>query len=453
MAVTYYLGIDIGASSGRHILGHMENGELMLEEIYRFPNQIQNQNGKDCWDMEALFSHVLEGIRRCTERQILPYSLSIDTWGCDFVLLDTKGKQLGDCVSYRDKRVDGIPEKAFQVVAKEKIYQKTGIQFQKFNTLYQLLALQMAQPEELAAAAYFLMVPDYLHYRLTGKITNEYTNASTTQLVNATTQAWDEELLAAFGLPRRIFQTFTPVGARIGGLTQEVKQATGLKAGQDISVVEGATHDTASAFAGAKKKDCLILSSGTWSLLGKIIKEPVVSPAAQQYNFTNEGYWNHRYRFLKNIMGLWMIQEVRRGYDNQYSFAQLAEMAEQCRQIPVLIDVNDERFLHPDNMIEAIRQYSRENGQVVPETAAEIANTVYHSLALSYQKAVAEIESITGEKYEAINIVGGGCRNEYLNRLTAQYTGKEIVTGPDEATVVGNILLQIKAHEQHRERA
>ena len=449
MAVKYYLGIDIGASSGRHVLGHKENGELVMEEIYRFPNQIQNRGGRDCWDMEALFAHVVEGIRRCTGQQKLPCSLSIDTWGCDFVLLDEQERRVGDCVSYRDNRVDGMPERAFQILAKEKVYQKTGIQFQKFNTLYQLLALQAMQPEELAAAAHFLMIPDYLHYRLTGRITNEYTNASTTQIVNAAGQVWDQDILAAFGLPRRIFKDFTPVGEVIGGLTEAVKKAAGLEPGQDILVLEGATHDTASAFAGARQKDGLILSSGTWSLLGKIVNTPVVTETAQKYNFTNEGYPGGRYRFLKNIMGLWMIQEVRRGYENRYSFAQLAEMAGQCKQKPPLVDVNDDRFLHPDSMIEAIRQYCRESGQAVPETVAEIANTVYHSLAFSYKKAVKELESITGETYAAINIVGGGCRNEYLNRLTAQYTGKEIVTGPDEATVAGNILLQIKAQEKN----
>ncbi len=298
MAIEYYLGIDIGASSGRHVLGHREGGELVMEEIYRFPNQIQNQGGRDCWNIEALFAYVVEGIKRCAAQQKLPRSLSIDTWGCDFVLLDEQERRMGDCVSYRDSRVDGMPEKAFQILAKEKVYQKTGIQFQKFNTLYQLLALQEMQPEQLAAAAHFLMIPDYLHYRLTGRITNEYTNASTTQMVNAAGQVWDEDILAAFGLPRRIFKDFTPVGEVIGGLTEVVKKAAGLEPGQDILVLEGATHDTASAFAGALKKDGLILSSGTWSLLGKIISTPIVSELAQRYNFTNEGYPGGRNRVI-----------------------------------------------------------------------------------------------------------------------------------------------------------
>lgn len=438
--MNYYLGVDIGASSGRHMLGHMEDGKLILEEMYRFENRIKKIHGKDCWDIDGLLEEVLTGIKACVKAGKQPVSMAIDTWACDFVLLDEAGKRLCDCVSYRDDRVDGMMEEAVTIMDQQTLYERTGIQFQKFNTLYQLMALQKEDPGILEHAAHFLMVPDYLVYRLTGKITNEYTNASTTQLVNARTQQWDEAILDAFDLPKDIFHSFTKPGSEIGLFTKEIQQQTGCQ----IMVKECATHDTASAYASAKISDEIILSSGTWSLLGTIIAQSDTTIQARLANFTNEGAFDGRYRFLKNIMGLWIIQEVRHALQDSYSFAQLVEEARLTTTPPALIDVNEERFLHPKDMIKEIQAYCQEHDQPIPVTPGELANCVYHSLALSYGQAIKELERLTNKRYNAVNIVGGGCKNQLLNELVAQYTNKNVVAGPDEATVIGNIRMQIQ---------
>lgn len=438
--MNYYLGVDIGASSGRHMLGHMENGRLVLEEIYRFENKIKTIHGKDCWDIDGLLEEVLKGIKACVKAGKQPVSMAIDTWACDFVLLDEKGRRLCDCVSYRDDRVDGMMEEAFTKMDKQTLYERTGIQFQKFNTLYQLMALQKEDPGILEHAAHFLMVPDYLIYRLTGKMTNEYTNASTTQLVNARTQQWDGAILDAFDLPRHIFHTFTQAGSEIGCFTKEIQQQTGCQ----MMVKACATHDTGSAYAGVKIPDEIIVSSGTWSLLGAIRTKPDTSEQACLANFTNEGAFDGKYRFLKNIMGLWIIQEVRHGLQDAYSFAQLVEEARLTTTPPSIIDVNEERFLHPQDMIKEIQDYCKEHGSAVPITPGELANCVFHSLARSYADTVKELEQLTNKHYTIINIVGGGCKNQLLNELVAQYTNKNVVAGPDEATVIGNIRIQIQ---------
>lgn len=436
----YYLGIDIGASGGRHMLGCYIDGKLKLEEIYRFHNAIQTVDGQDCWDTEHLFREVVEGIRRCVCLGKIPKTLAIDTWGCDFVLLDKNKNRIGSCVSYRDNRVEGMMEKAFAVIKQAEIYQRTGIQFQKFNTLYQLLAIREKAPEQLAKAEYFLMIPDYLNFLLTGKIVNEYTNASTTQLVDAKTQTWDREMMDRLGFPKSIFKDFTPVGEEIGCLKPELQKQLGA----NIMVVQAASHDTASAYLGAKRQDEIILSSGTWSLLGCILPKPLLTEAAKQYNFTNEGHVGGRYRFLKNIMGLWIVQEIRRCLENPYSFSELAEMARKIPLEPMRIDVNDKRYLHPQNMVAEIEAECLQKYRRKPESIGEMVNIVYHSLAYSYANAVKELEDITGRKYNCMNIVGGGCKNEYLNELTRKYTGKEIIIGPAEATVTGNIKSQEK---------
>lgn len=445
----YYLGIDIGASSGRHMLGHIKDGELVLEEIYRFENRICTINGRSCWNIDRLLEEVIAGIKVCVKAGKVPVSMAIDTWACDFVLLDQKGNRLCDCVSYRDDRVDGMMEAAFTKMDPKTLYEKTGIQFQKFNTLYQLLALKKEDPEILEHAAHFLMVPDYLIYRLTGSITNEYTNASTTQMVNVHTQKWDEEILDTFQLPSHIFHSFTKAGSRIAGFTKEIQAQTGCQ----MMVMECATHDTGSAYASAKTPQEIILSNGTWSLLGVLQDEPDIRECVRIANFTNEGAHDGRYRFLKNIMGLWILQEVRHCLQDAYSFTQLVAEAGCDHTSPVIIDVNDERFLHPKDMIKEIQAYCQERGLRIPCTPGELANCVYHSLALSYRDAIRELERLTNKRYTTINIVGGGCKNQLLNELVAQYTKKNVVAGPDEATVIGNIRMQIqeeKGNEKSR---
>lgn len=435
----YYLGIDIGASSGRHMLGHMENNKIVLEEIYRFENKICRIHEKDCWDIDYLFNEVVKGIKECVRIGKIPVSLSIDTWACDFVLLDDKGNRLCDCVSYRDDWVEGMMEEAFTKMDKRTLYEKTGIQFQKFNTLYQLMALQKENPNILKKAKHFLMVPDYLVYRLTSVFTNEYTNASTTQMVNVHTQTWDKEMLHTFHLPSDIFHEFMKPGQVIGGLCEDIQKEVGC----NMNVIACATHDTASAYSVVKRRNEAILSSGTWSLLGTILDKPMTCTQAMELNFTNEGAYDRCYRFLKNIMGLWMIQEVRHCLNDEYTFQELVDLAKASECEPSIINVNDTCFLHPENMIKAIQNYCEKHHENIPKTPGEIAKCVYHSLAVSYREALEELSSLCGKKFDTIHIVGGGCKNTLLNELIEEYTKTTVITGPDEASVLGNIMIQM----------
>lgn len=434
----YYLGIDIGASSGRHMLGWKEQGEWNLEEVYRFDNHIIQRNGRDCWDLEYLFHEILEGIKVCVKQGKTPSSVSIDTWGCDYVLLDETGTLCGDCICYRDEQFQAVLEDVFAILGKEELYERTGIQFQPFNTLIQLVERKQHQPELFKQAKHFLMVPDYFLYLLSGVMINEYTNASTTQMVNVHAQQWDEELIRRFNLPMELFQPLTSVGTCIGRLRPEYQEELGC----NMKLIACASHDTACAFAAAQGKDQLILSSGTWSLLGVIQPQPNTSKEACLHNFTNEGAHNKEYRFLKNIMGLWMIQCVRHELNDAYSFAQLVEEAKKCTAQISIIDVNDPCFLMPDHMMKTIQNYCIKRNLFVPQTPGEFAKCIYHSLAHSYQEVCLEIEALCGRQFEEIHIVGGGNKNELLNTLVAQYTGKKIIIGPSEATALGNLMMQ-----------
>lgn len=437
----YHLAIDIGASSGRHILGYMENGKLKIEEIYRFENSINKIGDEYCWDIKGLFNEVKSGIKRCKEIGKIPTSIGIDTWGVDFVLLDDKDEMLGNAVAYRDDRTEGMMEEALKKIPKDMLYLYTGIQFQRFNTLYQLLAIKNKNKEILDKAKTFLMIPDYLNFLLTGRKVNEYTNASTTQLVNSFDRTWDEKMLKEYGINKDIFQEIKLPKTNIGGLRKELVEEFGF----DMKVILPATHDTGSAFIASvcNDNDSIYLSSGTWSLIGVENHFPICVPQAMDYNFTNEGGIDYRYRFLKNIMGLWVIQEVRRNLNNKYSFAELVDLARQHMDFSYIVDVDDDRFLKPDNMIEEIKDYCRETNQKVPEEVGEIAVCVYNSLAHSYKKAVASLEEIFEKKFKRINIFGGGCKNDLLNEIVSKVTGKEILAGPSEATAIGNIAAQL----------
>ncbi|MFL0251351.1 rhamnulokinase [Clostridium neuense] len=437
----YHLAIDIGASSGRHILGYMENGKLKIEEIYRFENSINKIGDEYCWDIKGLFNEVKSGIKRCKEIGKIPTSIGIDTWGVDFVLLDDKDEMLGNAVAYRDDRTEGMMEEALKKIPKDMLYLYTGIQFQRFNTLYQLLAIKNKNKEILDKAKTFLMIPDYLNFLLTGRKVNEYTNASTTQLVNSFDRTWDEKILKEYGINKDIFQEIKLPKTNIGGLRKELVEEFGF----DMKVILPATHDTGSAFIASvcNDNDSIYLSSGTWSLIGVENRFPICVPQAMDYNFTNEGGIDYRYRFLKNIMGLWVIQEVRRNLNSKYSFAELVDLARQHMDFSSIVDVDDDRFLKPDNMIEEIKDYCRETNQKVPEEAGEIAVCVYNSLAHYYKKAVASLEEIFEKKFKRINIFGGGCKNDLLNEIVSKVTGKEILAGPSEATAIGNIAAQL----------
>ena len=436
---TYYLAVDIGASSGRHILGTMANGKLALEEVYRFENgMIRNQEGHLCWDIEHLLSEIKEGLKICKAINKIPTTMGIDTWAVDYVLLDEQDKPMKPVYGYRDSRTKGMDEKVYQIISPEALYAKTGIQKQPFNTIFQL----MAEPaERLQQAKAMLMIPDYLHFCLTGKQAQEYTNATTTQLVDAQTKQWDKELIQALNLPTHLFQPLQQPGTEVGHFSKEIQEEVGF----DCTVILPATHDTGSAVLAvpAKEENFLYISSGTWSLMGTEQWEPDCREVCRQANLTNEGGIDGRFRFLKNIMGLWMIQSVRHELNDTYSFAQLCQFAEEADAFPSRVDVNDESFLAPDSMIEAVKAYCKNTNQPIPQTVGELAAVIYQSLAESYAQTVKGIEDLTGINYPAIYVVGGGCNADYLNRLTAKATGKNVLAGPAEATATGNLLAQL----------
>ncbi|MDX8046231.1 rhamnulokinase [Gracilibacillus sp. S3-1-1] len=433
------VAVDIGASSGRVIVGYLIDEHLYLEEIHRFDNDMLEKKGQLCWDIDRLFQEIKTGITLTVKANFQPISIGVDTWAVDFVLLDKDKNRITEAVCYRDHRTDGIMEQVHTKVDKKTLYTQTGIQFQPFNTIYQLVALQNQHPELIEKAHYFLMIPDYLHYLLTGTITNEYTNATTTQLVNASTQRWDQSLLQQLELPSHIFSEPSKPMQSIGLLKQSLQEEWQCQA----QVILPGTHDTASAVLATLADDTIFISSGTWSLMGVEHDQPITTDEALTYNFTNEGGANERIRFLKNIMGLWMIQELKREYNDRYSFSDFVELAFQENAFTSVINVNDQRFLKPECMQVAIQQYCQETKQLIPQTVGQFAKCIFDSLVESYSQTAKEIEKITGKRYNAINIIGGGSKNRYMNEKLAEKSGKTLYTGPDEATAIGNLVAQM----------
>ncbi len=437
--VKYYLAVDIGASSGRHILGSVDNGKITLQEIYRFENLLVKKSNQLCWDFEHLFIEILNGMKHCRELDKIPVSMGIDTWGVDFVLLDQNDTLLGHTVAYRDSRTRGMDELVAKVVSQQELYTKTGIQKQIFNTIYQLAAIKHFNPEYLEKAKSFLMVPEYFNYLLTGEKKNEYTNATTTQLVNAQTKTWDFDLINRLQINPEIFGQIYPPKTTVGTLRESIREQVGF----DCEVVLPATHDTGSAVMAVPASDSIYLSSGTWSLMGVERAKPDCSECSRNLNFTNEGGFDYRFRYLKNIMGLWIIQSARHELKQKYSFDQLCGLAQQAADFPSRIDVNNSSFLSPANMTQAVNHYCASSGQPVPQSIGELFSCIYHSLAKSYGDTVREIEQITGKIYDDIHIVGGGVKDDYLDALTAKYTEKTVFAGPIEATAIGNLLAQM----------
>ncbi len=443
--MNYFLAIDIGASSGRHLLGYLDNGRLKTEEVYRFNNHISDVNGQLCWDLTYLFEHIVIGMAQCSKVGKIPKTVGINTWGVDFVLLDENDQCIGNSVSYRDQRTRSVMNEICDEIGIEKIYSKTGIQFMDFNTICQL----KVTPEEYKKKAKsFLMIPDYLNFLLTGVKSNEYTNATTTQLYNIEDDSWDEELISVTGINSDVFYPPKKPLSNLGGLKNNIAE----KVGFDCDVILPATHDTGSAFIASVldvDDSGIVLSSGTWSLLGKELMEPVITEQSRIKNFANnKGGFGQYYRFMKNIMGLWIIQEISRNLDNRYSFSELVDMAKEHSDFNSIVDVNDKRFFLNDNMIEEIINYCNETEQVAPSTVGEVCACVYRSLAVSYKKHIDEFIEITGKKIDKINIIGGGCKNEFLNLLIEKETGKKVICGPVEATSVGNIICQMIADKE-----
>ena len=484
--MTYHLAIDIGASSGRHILGHLEDGKMILEEVFRFDNSQIRKDGHDCWDHQALARSVLQGIAKCKEIGKIPATIGIDTWGVDFILLDAQGLPCSEMVAYRDARTEGADALVDAAISADELYARCGIQKMLFNTIYQLAALKKEHPEQIEKAQRLLMVPEYLNFVLTGKMANEYTNATTGNLINARAKDWDWEVIDKLGLPRRIFGKLEMPGTTLGGLTSAVQAAVGF----DAQVVLPATHDTGSAFLAVPARDdqAVYISSGTWSLLGVENAEPITTPEAKAANFTNEGGAWYRFRFLKNIMGLWMIQSIRRelnGVDyvvgkngdskdskdvkevkddkevkdikdskdvkdlkdlkglkeGKWSFADLESAAKAASAFAGRVNANDTRFFSPASMIAEVLAAA----DVKPTTVGELMQCVYASLADCYAKMIRNLSNLTGKTYTSINIVGGGSKDGYLNSLTAQATGLEVFAGPTEGTAIGNLVIQFIA--------
>ena len=436
----YYLAIDIGASSGRHILGSVEDGRIVLEEVYRFWNGMDDKNGTLVWDTDRLFREIIAGMKKCKEIGKIPDSVGIDTWGVDFVLLDEKDERIGDAVGYRDSRTEGADKLLYKTIPERELYERTGIQKAIFNTIYQLMAIKRDRPEELEKAATLLMMPDYLHFLLSGKKVQEYTNASTGQLLDPQKRDWDFELIDRLGFPRRIFQKILLPGEDIGGLIPEVQEAVGY----DCRVVLPPTHDTASAVMAvpSNEKDTCYISSGTWSLMGVEMDEPLCTEEGYRHNFTNEGGYAGRITYLANIMGLWMIQSVRKELAPEQGFGEICEAASK-ETIDSIVDCQDDSFLAPKSMAEAVKDFCRKSGQTVPETLPQLASVIYNSLANCYADKLKGIEEITGKKYGRIHIIGGGSNARYLNELTAKYTGADVYAGPGEATAIGNLMTQM----------
>ncbi|MBY9081335.1 rhamnulokinase [Paenibacillus sp. HN-1] len=436
----YHIAVDIGASSGRLVLGTLKDGKLSLSEIHRFGNGFTERDGSCFWDIEYLFSEIIAGLKKAKSQGIDCCTLGIDTWAVDYVLLDEAGERIQEVYAYRDRRTDFAMEQLAEIIPPETVYGKTGIQQLSFNTLYQLF---VHNREELSRAESILMVPDYLYYRLTGKKVNEMTNASTMQLLNLDTRDFDKELLDILGIRKEQFPGLTEPGAMLGPVSEELVQLHDLP---ECQVIVAATHDTASAVLGvpaAPGCSTAYLSSGTWSLLGVELTEPLNTSKAMAANYTNEWGAYGTFRFLKNIMGLWLIQEVRRLGGNKYSFAELADLASEAEPFRSLIPCNDDRFLNPESMIEEIRRAAAEHGEPVPESMGQIARCIFDSLALSYRTYTEELEELTGRSIEILQIVGGGANNALLCRLTANVLNREVLAGPTESTALGNLIVQM----------
>lgn len=437
-----YIAVDIGASSGRLMLSEKNPfNKILLEEIHRFKNGFADSNGTDYWDAEHLIEEILIGLEKVKKRGVEKCYVGIDTWGVDYCLLDEQGEAISQPVSYRDNRTEQAIAEFDEYFSLQMLYQNTGIQLQPFNTVFQLFK---ENREKLAHAKQLVLMPDYLGYVLTGQAVLEKTNASTMQLMNLQTRQLDEDVLNAIDVSKELFPNLVEPGTILGKIRKEKFPTYDLP---DATFITIASHDTASAVVGTQGKgeNWAYISSGTWSLMGVEINEGIATSEVFEANFTNEWGVQGTIRFLKNIMGMWLIQEVSRMLDYQYSYPELAELASQKEAFVTLIDVNDPRFMNPKNMITEIQGYCREMNQKIPETPGELARCIYDSLALCYAVELEKLEKITGRTITQLHIVGGGSNNDFLNQLTADACGIPVLAGPGEATAIGNIIVQMVA--------
>ena len=457
-ATLNFAAIDLGAESGRVMLGRCDGAALQLDEAHRFSNVPVRVAGTLYWDVLRLWADIQQGLAACARLAGGPIAgVGVDTWGVDFGLLGRDGQLLGNPVHYRDQRTDGMLDEAGRRVPRQEIFERTGIQFMPINTLYQLLALVVDGSPALEAASRLLTIPDLINFWLTGVMANEFTNATTTQCFDPRAGDWAWDLLDRMGIPARIFGPVIQPGTILGPLRPDLSAELGLGQAQ---VIAPATHDTGSAVAAIpfraaaipfRAADAIYLSSGTWSLMGVELAAPVINEQSLANNFTNEGGVGGTFRLLKNITGLWLVQECRRAWSSQgeeLSYATLEQMAERAPAFESLIAANDPRWLAPGDMPARIRQFCRETGQAVPETAGAVIRCVLESLALEYRWVAERLDELAGRHFATIHVIGGGARNGLLNQFTADAANRAVVAGPVEATALGNVLVQAMAAGQ-----
>lgn len=441
-----FFAVDLGATSGRTIIGTLADGKINLEELTRFDNNLIETGSHFYWDIYALYNEVIKGLKLATQRRINISSIGIDTWGVDFVCVGKDGAIMRNPLAYRDPHTFGMMEEYFEKeVDKEEVYRITGIQFMNFNSLFQLYAMKRAGNSALANAEKILFVPDALSWMLTGNAVCEYTIASTSQLLDPRTKQLDEKLLESVGLNRGVFGEMVNPGHCIGTLTEEVQKMTGLGA---VPVIAVAGHDTGSAVAAvpAKDENFAYLSSGTWSLMGIETKDAIINDLSYERNFTNEGGIEGTTRFLKNICGMWLYERCRKEWtDAPKSHSDLIAEAMKQPAFRSVINPDDSMFANPSSMVEAIQQYCRETGQHVPEGYAEICRCIFESLALRYRQVFGYLKEMSSFPIDVLHIIGGGSLNDYLNQFTSNSTGVDVLAGPQEGTALGNIMIQAKA--------
>jgi rhamnulokinase len=448
MELNHFLAFDIGASSGRAILGAFDGCRVELSEIHRFPNEMVSENGHFYWDVKRLFSELKIGLKKCVrDHGAIPISLGIDTWGVDFGLLDGNGELIGKPFAYRDSLTETAMDEVFRMIRPKDLYTRTGIQFLRFNTLFQLWALKKQFPTRLLQADKLLFMPDLLSYLFTGNAFSEYTIASTSQMLNPKTRNWFPDLLLRLGLPVHILEDIVEPGTQVGQVEQSICSELGIPS---LSVVAVGAHDTASAIAAipADGRNWAYISSGTWSLMGIETDQPILTDGSFNYLFTNEGGVGRKVRYLKNITGLWLLQECKKIWDREREtdYAVLVEEAAQAGPFRSVIDPDDPIFMNPPDMPEAIRQYCLSHDQPVPRTQPEFTRCILESLARKYRITLDQLREVSPHPIEQIHMIGGGSLNRLLCQLTADATGLPVIAGPAEATALGNILVQIASH-------
>lgn len=439
----YYFAVDLGATSGRTILGSFADGELKLEELNRFPNQLIEVGEHYFWDIYELYRHIIEGLKIAASRDVRITSIGIDTWGVDFVFVGKDGHFMRQPYAYRDPHTVGAPEKFFERMPSSRVYKLTGLQVMNFNSLFQLDTLRRNNDSALAAANKILFMPDALSYMLTGEKVCEYTIASTAQIVNAETRKLEPEMLKAIGLTEEHFGRFVYPGEKVGVLSKNIQRQTGLG---DIPVIAVAGHDTGSAVAAvpALNDDFAYLSSGTWSLMGIETRKPLINAETEALNFTNEGGVEGTIRMLKNICGMWLLERCR-GEWGETSYTELIAEAKNAAPFRSMINPDAPLFANPPSMEEAIRQYCKDSGQPIPESRAQIVRCIFESLALRYREVLDNLRELTSRSLKSLHVIGGGSRNDMLNQFTANSTGAVVIAGPSEATAIGNVMVQAMA--------